>query len=60
VLEHVPVRGGRGPAAIAVRAGVDLDTALRTLGLLAAAGFVQRCDQGWRAVRDSQRNDSAK
>jgi DNA processing protein len=49
VLEAVPVRGGRGPASIAVMAGVDLDTALRCLGLLAAAGFVQRCDQGWRA-----------
>jgi DNA processing protein len=49
VLEQVPVRGRRGPAGIAVRAGVDLDTALRTLGLLAAAGYVQRDEQGWRA-----------
>jgi len=49
VLEAVPARGGRGPASIAVLAGVDLDTALRCLGLLAAGGFVQRCDQGWRA-----------
>jgi DNA processing protein len=49
VLEQVPVRGRRGPAGIAVRAGVDLDTALRTLGLLAAAGYVQRDKQGWRA-----------
>jgi DNA processing protein len=52
VLEAVPMRGGRGPASIAVMAGVDLDTALRCLGLLAAAGFVQRCDQGWRARKD--------
>jgi DNA processing protein len=51
VLEQVPFRGGRGPAGIAVRAGVDLDTAVRELGLLAAAGFVRRCDQGWQAVR---------
>jgi DNA processing protein len=50
VLEQVPVRGGRGSAGIAVRAGVDLDTAVRELGLLAAAGFVRRCDLGWRAV----------
>jgi DNA processing protein len=49
VLEAVPVRGGRGPARIAVLAGTDLDTTLRCLGLLAAAGFVQRCEQGWRA-----------
>jgi DNA processing protein len=51
VLEEVPVRGGRGPASIAVRAGVDLDTALRCLGMLAASGFVQRCESGWRALR---------
>jgi DNA processing protein len=51
VLEQVPVRGGRGPAGIATRAGVDLDTAVRELGLLAAAGFVRRCDQGWQAIR---------
>jgi DNA processing protein len=53
VLEAVPVRGGRGPASIAVLAGVNLDTALRCLGLLAAAGFVQRCDQGWRARKEA-------
>ena len=51
VLEEVPVRGGRGPASIAVRAGVDLDTALRCLGELAAGGFVERCDTGWRSRR---------
>jgi DNA processing protein len=51
VLEEVPVRGGRGPASIAVRAGVDLDTALRCLGVLAAGGFVERCELGWRAAR---------
>jgi DNA processing protein len=51
VLEEVPVRGGRGPASIAVRAGVDLDTALRCLGLLAAEGFVERCELGWRATK---------
>jgi DNA processing protein len=49
VLRAVAQRTGRGPATIATIAGVDLDTALRCLGLLAAAGYVQRCDQGWRA-----------
>ena len=49
VLEEVPVRGGRGPASIAVRAGVDLDTALGCLGALAGDGFVERCGLGWRA-----------
>lgn len=51
VLEEVPVRGGRGPASIATRAGVDLDTALRCLGLLAADGFVEHGDLGWRALK---------
>ena len=52
VLEAVPARGGGGPAAIASAAGVDLDTAIRCLGALAAAGFVERCARGWR-VRSS-------
>ena len=38
---------------IATLAGVDLDTALRCLGLLGAAGYVERCDQGWRARKTS-------
>ena len=48
VLEAVPGRAGGGPAAIAVAAGVDLNTAIRCLGVLAAAGFVERCARGWR------------
>ena len=51
VLEQVPARGGRGPASIAVAAGVDLDTAVRCLGTLSAAGFIRRCDQGWRLIK---------
>jgi len=47
VLEQVPARGGRGPASIAVAAGVDLDTAVRCLGTLSAGGFIRRCDHGW-------------
>jgi DNA processing protein len=52
VLEAIPARDGGGPAAIAAAAGVDLDTAIRCLGALAAAGFVERCARGWR-VRKS-------
>jgi DNA processing protein len=48
VLDAVPARAGDGPVAIAVSAGVDLDTAIRCLGALAAGGFVDRCDTGWR------------
>ena len=51
VLEAVPARSGRGPARIAVAAGVGFDTAMRCLGALAAAGFVERCDRGWRIRR---------
>jgi DNA processing protein len=41
-------RGGAGISAIAVEAGVDLETVLRCLGLLAGSGFIERCDRGWR------------
>lgn len=51
VLAVMAGRAGRGPATIAMLAGVDLDTAMRCLGLLAAAGHVERCDKGWRAKR---------
>ena len=51
VLEAVPARAGTGPARIAVAAGVDFDTVMRCLGGLAAAGFVERCDRGWRLRR---------
>ncbi len=48
VLDAVPARAGRGPARIAVTAGVDFDTVMRCLGELAAGGFVERCERGWR------------
>jgi DNA processing protein len=51
VLDAIPARGGAGPATIAAKAGVDLDTAIRCLGALAAGGFAERCDQGWRIRR---------
>jgi DNA processing protein len=51
VLDAVPARGGAGPVTIAASAGVDLDTAIRCLGSLAAGGFVDRCDRGWRIRR---------
>jgi DNA processing protein len=49
VLEAVPARGGgHGHAQIAVAAGLDVDTVIRCLGTLAAAGFVERSAKGWR------------
>lgn len=50
VLEAVPVRGA-GPATIAVAAGLSVDAVMRSLGLLAAGGFVERCPRGWRIRR---------
>jgi DNA processing protein len=54
VLDAVPARTGRGPARIAATAGVDFDKVLSCLGALAAAGFVERCDRGWRLARRRQ------
>jgi DNA processing protein len=51
VLDAVPARTGAGPGVIAASAGVDLDTAIRSLGALAAGGFVDRCQTGWRVRR---------
>ena len=48
VLEAVPARAGAGPSTIAVAAGLSLDDVMRSVGLLAASGFIERCDRGWR------------
>jgi DNA processing protein len=48
VLDALPARAAAGTSTIAVEAGVDLDTVLRCLGLLAGCGFIERCDRGWR------------
>jgi DNA processing protein len=50
VLDAIPARGA-GPALTAVRAGLDVDTVVSALGLLAAGGFVERCPRGWRIRR---------
>jgi len=59
VLEAVPARAGRGPARIAVAAGVGFDTVMCCLGALAAAGFVERCERGWRIRRVPAGHDRA-
>jgi DNA processing protein len=59
VLDAVPARASHGPARIAAAAGVDFDTALSCLGVLAAGGFVERTGRGWRAcLRASGRTGS--
>jgi DNA processing protein len=55
VLDALPARGGMGPAGIAVRAGLDPATVVRCLGALAAGGFAERCDEGWRVRRATAR-----
>jgi DNA processing protein len=54
VLDALPARGAAGTSTIAVGAGVDLDTVLRCLGLLAGCGFVERCEGGWRLRRPTR------
>jgi DNA processing protein len=51
VLDALPARGAAGTSTIAAEAGVDLDTVLRCLGLLAGSGLIERCDRGWRLRR---------
>jgi DNA processing protein len=51
VLDALPARGGAGTSTIAVNAGVDVDTVLRCLGVLAGYGFIERGDGGWRLRR---------
>ncbi|GAB7098882.1 DNA-processing protein DprA [Thermobifida fusca] len=48
VLGALPERGSAGVARIAAASGLGPDAALRQLGLLAAAGHVERTPTGWR------------
>ncbi|TYK48319.1 DNA-processing protein DprA [Actinomadura decatromicini] len=54
VLEAFPARGAVGPAQLAVKAGMDLPTVNAKLGLLAAAGFVERAPGGWRLAKSAK------
>ncbi|WP_433477882.1 DNA-processing protein DprA [Spirillospora sp. CA-142024] len=54
VLEAFPARGATGPAQLAVKAGVDLNTVNAKLGLLAAAGFIERAPAGWRLTKSAK------
>jgi DNA processing protein len=51
VLEAVPVRAAAGAARIARTAGIDVVQVGRSLGRLAANGFVENVDGGWRLSR---------
>jgi DNA processing protein len=54
VLEAVPLHRAAGPASIARTAGVEARQVIRALGVLAAAGFVERTDAGWRTSRSGR------
>lgn len=51
VLDALPVRGGLGTTAVAAKAGLPPADVLRLLGGLAAGGFAERCERGWRVRR---------
>lgn len=51
VLDALPVRGGLGTTAVAAKAGLPPAEVLRLLGELAAGGFAERCERGWRVRR---------
>jgi DNA processing protein len=51
VLDAMPARGGMAATRIAQWAGLAPTTAVRCLAALAASGFVERCDEGWRLSR---------
>ena len=48
VLDAMPRRGGLGTLRVAQRAGLAPAVTATCLGRLATAGFVERCDDGWR------------
>ena len=50
VLEALPTRAARDAGQLAVAAGTTVDSALGALGLLAADGWVERTESGWRRV----------
>jgi len=51
VLDAMPARGGMGTMRIAQRAGLAPGTVIGCLGGLASAGFIERCQDGWRLRR---------
>jgi DNA processing protein len=51
VLDAMPARGGMSTTRIAQRAGMVPTTVVRCLAALAASGFIERCDEGWRLSR---------
>ena len=55
LLDALPERGSAGVAVVAAAGGLSPDAALRHLGLLAAAGHVERTATGWRRRTSDER-----
>jgi DNA processing protein len=51
VLDAMPARGAMATTRIAQRAGMVPTTVVRCLAVLAASGYIERCDEGWRLSR---------
>jgi DNA processing protein len=51
VLDAMPGRGGMAATRIAQRAGLPPAAVVRCLAALAASGYIERCDEGWRLSR---------
>jgi DNA processing protein len=51
VLDAMPGRGGMAATRIAQRAGLPPTAVVRCLAALAASGYIERCDEGWRLSR---------
>jgi DNA processing protein len=51
VLDALPSRSGISTSAVALRAGLDVNTVMSSLGALTAGGFAERCPGGWRVRR---------
>jgi DNA processing protein len=59
VLEAMPIRRAVGPDEIAARAGVDLRTTLRKLGMLTSLGLLKRVDGAYVLTRPPNRTRAA-
>jgi DNA processing protein len=51
VLDAMPGRGGMAATRIAQRAGLPPTAVVRCLAALAASGYIERCEEGWRLSR---------
>ena len=52
VLDAFPARSGVGTSTLARTTDTNIDVVLRSLGRLAATGYIERCAEGWRRTRN--------